>query len=91
MYISPRATLVRNVSVSLVNGGVTLIILLIAPLGLMAVIINTILVILATYIVSVGADRVTAYLQQGEQAELLAKDRRSQIRLFNSAKVARRR
>lgn len=91
MYISPRATLVRNVSVSLINGTVTLIILLIAPLGLMAVIINTVLVALATYIVSVGADRVTAYLQRDEQAELLARDRRSQMRLANSAKVTRRR
>lgn len=91
MYISPRAILVRNVSVSLVNGGVTLIILLIAPLGLMAVIINTILIILATYIVSVGADRVAAYLQRDEQTDLLARDRRSQIRLVSSAKVARRR
>lgn len=91
MYISPRATLVRNVSVSLINGTVTLIILLIAPLGLMAVIINTALVALATYVVSVGADRVTAYLQRDEQAELLARDRRSQMRLANSAKVTRRR
>ncbi|KJH70755.1 CRISPR-associated protein Csx18 [Aliterella atlantica] len=91
MYISPRATLVRNVSVSLINGTVTLIILLIAPLGLMAVIINTVLIALATYIVSVGADRVTAYLQREEQAELLAKDRRSQMRVASSAKVTRRR
>lgn len=91
MYISPRAILVRNVSVSLINGTVTLIILLIAPLGLMAVIINTVIIALATYIVLVGADRVTAYLQREEQAELLAKDRRSQMRLANSAKVTRRR
>lgn len=91
MYISPRAILVRNVSVSLINATVTLIILLIAPLGLMAVIINTVLIALATYIVSVGADRVTVYLQREEQAELLAKDRRSQMRVANSSKVARRR
>lgn len=91
MYISPRAILVRNVSVSLINATVTLIILLIAPLGLMAVIINTVLIAFATYIVSVGADRVTVYLQREEQAELLAKDRRSQMRVANSSKVARRR
>lgn len=91
MYISPRTTLVRNVSVSIVNGGITLIILLIAPLGLMAVIINTVLVALTTYIVSVGADRVMAFLQRDEQAELLARERRSLLRLSNSAKVARRR
>lgn len=91
MYISPRTTLVRNVSVSIVNGGITLIILLIAPLGLMAVIINTVLVALTTYIISVGADRVMAFLQRDEQAELLARERRSLFRLSNSAKVARRR
>lgn len=77
MYISPHTTLVRNVSVSIVNGGITLIVLLIAPLGLMAVIINTVLVVLTTYIVSVGADRVMAFLQRDEQAELLARERRS--------------
>lgn len=91
MYISSRTILVRNVSVSIVSGGITLIILLIAPLGLMAVIINTVLVTLTTYIVSVGADRVMAFLQRDEQAELLAKERRAQIRLYNSARVARRR
>jgi len=91
MYISPRTTLVRNVSVSIVNGAITLVILLIAPLGLMAVIINTVLITLTTYIVSVGAERVMAFLQRDEQAELLAQERRSQIRLSNSVKVARRR
>ncbi len=91
MYISPRTTLVRNVSVSIVNGGITLIILLIAPLGLIAVTINTMTVALTTYIVSVGADRVMAFLQRDEQAELLARERRSLLRLSNSAKVARRR
>jgi Na+/serine symporter len=44
MYISPRAAKVRNVLVSAANGSITLIILLIAPLGLAAVIINTLLV-----------------------------------------------
>ncbi len=44
MYISRRFATVRNVSVSTVNGGITLVILLIAPLGLAAVIINTLLV-----------------------------------------------
>lgn len=91
MYISPRATLVRNISVSLLNGGITLIILLIAPLGLIDVIINTLLVTLTTYVVAVGADRVTIYLQRDEQAELLARERRSQIRLSNSSRLARRR
>ncbi len=40
---------VRNFLAALVNGGITLTILLIAPLGLAAVITNTILVMAATF------------------------------------------
>ena len=43
-YINQRTANVRNLSVSAVNGLVSLIILLIAPLGLLAVIVNTALV-----------------------------------------------
>jgi len=49
MYFSNRSIQVRNISVAAVNGSITLIILLIAPLGLVAVIINTVLVAVATY------------------------------------------
>ncbi|MBD1215029.1 MAG: hypothetical protein H9534_20385, partial [Dolichospermum circinale Clear-D4] len=56
MYISRRSATFRNVSISTVNGGITLVILLIAPLGLAAVIINTLLVTVATYIVASAAD-----------------------------------
>ncbi|MBD2016117.1 hypothetical protein H6F96_19355 [Microcoleus sp. FACHB-53] len=72
MYISPRATRVRTLLVSTINGGITLIILLIAPLGLAAVIINTLLVTVATYAVSSVADRVIAWLLPPTQAELLS-------------------
>jgi hypothetical protein len=43
MHLSSRGTQVRNLSVAVANGSITLIILLIAPLGLAAVIINTLL------------------------------------------------
>lgn len=72
MYISLRATRVRTLLVSTINGGITLIILLIAPLGLAAVIINTLLVTVATYAVSSVADRVIAWLLPPTQAELLS-------------------
>jgi hypothetical protein len=72
MYISPRATRVRNLLVSTINGSITLIILLVAPLGLAAVIINTLLVTVATYAVSSVADRVIAWLLPPTQAELLS-------------------
>ena len=41
MYSYTRAIVVRNFAIAIVNGAITLIILLIAPLGLMAVISNT--------------------------------------------------
>ncbi len=62
MYFTPRAAQVRNLSVAAVNGIVTLIILLIAPLGLAAVIINTLLVTVATYITATAGDRIIQYL-----------------------------
>jgi hypothetical protein len=75
MYISPRAVAVRNALVAVVNGSITLIILLIAPLGLAAVMINTLLVVVATYGISSLADRVMAWLQPVSEAELLSQVR----------------
>jgi hypothetical protein len=49
MLLPKSVRLVRNLAVAFLNGLVTLIILLIAPLGLLAVITNTILVTLSTY------------------------------------------
>ncbi|MBN3877044.1 CRISPR-associated protein Csx18 [Nostoc sp. JL23] len=72
MYISRRSATVRNALVSFVNGGLTLVILLIAPMGLAAVIINTLLVTFATYIVSSVADRVVKWLEPGGKAELIS-------------------
>jgi hypothetical protein len=72
MYISTRARRTRNALVAVSNGSITLIILLIAPLGLAAVIINTLLVTVATYAVSSIADRVIAWLSPPGRAELLS-------------------
>jgi hypothetical protein len=71
MYISPRTAGVRNTLVSIGTGGITLIVLLIAPLGLAAVIINTLLVTFATFIISNVADRVILWLEPGQKAERL--------------------
>lgn len=62
MFIPSRAAKLRNLSVASVNGSITLIILLIAPLGLAAVIINTLLVAAASYGVCRMADRVIIWL-----------------------------
>ena len=70
MYISRRSATFRNVSISTVNSGITLIILLIAPLGLAAVIINTLLVAVSTYIVASAADRVILWLEPEQNGEL---------------------
>ncbi|MBV8885487.1 MAG: hypothetical protein JO235_16035 [Chroococcidiopsidaceae cyanobacterium CP_BM_RX_35] len=77
MYLSPRAAQVRNIAVAAVNGAITLIILLIAPLGLAAVIFNTLLVTVASYATAIAADRVVQFLQGEQRAELLPKSRRS--------------
>lgn len=80
MYISPRAAQVRNLSVAAVNGLITLIILLIAPLGLAAVVINTLLVTVATYATATIADRIVRYLQPDvRQAELIDRSQRSSL------------
>ncbi|MBE9142336.1 CRISPR-associated protein Csx18 [Planktothrix mougeotii] len=63
MYISSRAIVVRNFAIAIVNGTVTLIILLIAPLGLMAVISNTFLVTVATFFTATIADGIIRFLQ----------------------------
>lgn len=78
-YITPRTAQVRNVSVSVVNGAISLIILLIAPLGLLAVIVNTLLVVLSTFAVITASDRIIMYLQRDQRVELLPRSGRSEI------------
>ncbi|MFL9451672.1 MULTISPECIES: CRISPR-associated protein Csx18 [Nostocales] len=76
MYVSPRVSTIRNTLVSVFTGGITLIILLIAPLGLAAVIINTLLLTLTTFAVSSVADRVIAWLEPQRRVEVLSSDSR---------------
>lgn len=80
MYISSRTSFVRNISVSVVNGTITLIILLIAPLGIMAVILNTLLVTFATYTVPVAAEQVIKFLQRDQQMTFISQPRHLEIR-----------
>jgi hypothetical protein len=63
MYVSSRAALVRNIAIAIANGSITLVILLIAPLGLATVIINTLLITVASFGSALAADRTIAYLQ----------------------------
>lgn len=80
MYLTPRAALVRNLSVAVVNGGVTYIILIIAPLGLMAVFINTALVTIASFMTATLSDRIVLFLSGDPQrAELLGRGDRAPL------------
>ncbi len=62
MYLSTRAALVRNLATAIVNGTITLVLLLIAPLGLAAVIGNTFLVTVASFFVGTFTDMVVSWL-----------------------------
>jgi hypothetical protein len=66
MYVNNRSLLVRNLALATANGGITLVILLIAPLGLAAVIINTVLITISTFVTATAADRVIKYLQPAQ-------------------------
>ncbi|GAB4335137.1 MAG: hypothetical protein OHK0047_24190 [Leptolyngbyaceae cyanobacterium] len=80
MYLTARSAQVRNLAVAAVNGAITLVILLIAPLGLAAVVINTLLVTVATYATATIADRIVRYLQPDvRQAELIDRSQRSSL------------
>jgi hypothetical protein len=72
MYISHRAALVRNLGVAICNGAITLIILLIAPLGLTAVIINTLLVTLASFVNAAAGDSIVRFLQPAQIKTIIA-------------------
>lgn len=60
--LKTRPAIVRNIAVAAVNGIITLTLLLIAPLGLFAVVVNTILVTASTFFVSTLADIVVVWL-----------------------------
>lgn len=70
MFISSRGALVRNGVLAVINGGITLVILLIAPLGLAAVIVNTVLVSAATLMAGFLVDRVVVYLYPVPQGDV---------------------
>ena len=67
MYLSTRGAIVRNFATAIVNGIITLILLLIAPLGLAAVIGNTFMVTVATFFVGTFSDMVVAWLSTSPQ------------------------
>lgn len=80
MYLSMRVAFVRNIAASAINSLVTLVLLLIAPLGLAAVIVNTVLVGISTFLVCSACDIVVGWLSHANPPErLLTKDRQGKI------------
>lgn len=86
MYISPRGALVRNLGVAIANGAITLIILLIAPLGLTAVIINTLLVTLASFVNATAGDSIVNFLQPSQIKTLVTEVFTKQSQLIKENK-----
>jgi hypothetical protein len=76
MFLSLRVALVRNLAVAMFNGAITLIILLIAPMGLAGVITNTLMIAVASFLNATACDRVVRYLQGSS-------DFRQKVRDFN--------
>ncbi len=66
LYLSWRVLLVRSLAAAAVNGIVTLWLLLVAPLGLAAVVFNTGAVALSTFAVCFGGDLVVGWLLRGQ-------------------------
>jgi hypothetical protein len=90
MHISTRTAGFRNLALSVVNGVITLIVLLIAPLGLAAVIINTLLIAVATFLAGEIADRVIRYLQPSSAGETFRNSQQNQIQSRDRRQIDRR-
>ncbi len=69
MYISSRGMVIRNFTIAVVNGSLTLIILLIAPVGLATVISNTFLVTVGSFFTATLMDGMTRFLQPNRSIE----------------------
>lgn len=76
-FLTDKVARVRNISVSVANGIISLTILLIAPMGLFAVIVNTLLIVAATYGSLTASDRILVYLLRDERRDSLGAARDS--------------
>lgn len=62
MLISWKSSLIKSITIAFINGLITLAILLIAPLGLATVIINTIIIATSSFVVNITFDFITMWL-----------------------------
>ncbi len=74
MYSRQHLFFIRNLAMSLINGLITLIILLIAPLGLLAVIVNTVLIMISTFFVATLGDGLIRWLLPASYSASLSSD-----------------
>ncbi len=73
-----NAKVLRNLVTAVINGSITLAILLIAPLGLAAVITNTLLVAIASFFSGSLTEIIMDFLSSPEiEVEILPEERRS--------------
>jgi hypothetical protein len=79
MYLSKKAAFVRNAIAAGTNGVITLIILLIAPLGIVAVIVNTLLITLSTFLVCSLTDLIVVWLSIASQPNRIDRGRNGAI------------
>ncbi len=76
-FLTAKMARVRNLSVAVANGAISLVILLIAPMGLFSVIVNTLLIVAATYGTLTASDRILVYLLRDELRDSLGAARDS--------------
>ncbi|MGF1588855.1 MAG: CRISPR-associated protein Csx18 [Pleurocapsa sp.] len=90
MYLSTRGAIIRNLATAVVNGAITLVLLLIAPLGLAAVIGNTFLVTVASFFVGTFADMVVDWLaiSSVRQSKFTSSNSERELQLKNPSSSA---
>lgn len=71
MYISWQGNLVKNIAIAFFNGLITLILLLIAPLGLASVIFNTAAVTVSSFVVATICDGIARWLINSSRLKIL--------------------
>lgn len=90
MYLSLRGMIIRNGATAIVNGAITLIILLIAPLGLATVIFLTLMVTISTFSVCSLGDMVTSWLLPSGDTDTLSPGQGIPIRQIDPKKQLER-
>lgn len=83
MNTSLKSHLIKNIASAFINGLITLILLLIAPLGLAGVIFNTLAITVSTFIVTMGFDFITIWLLNPSRQQYFDREMTQDNRSFN--------